>query len=280
VSAASGAAPLAEDDAGWYLYGVVAAERAPKRLDAWPAVDARHNVAALTEGPLAGVTSRVSLQEFDERALPDRLADAAWLEQKIRAHEQVLEGVLATTPVVPCRFCTVFRSEDDLRAFLSEQRDALGEALASIGGRVELGVKAFIDRDRFASGGALQNESIRELAQRVEGAQGGRAYLEARRLEQLVNDELANFKGEVRAELHARLRAVAEDGLPLDLQRPELSGRDEEMLFNGAYLVEDRARFEQELAALAGEYRESGVELELTGPWPPYNFVPEELGRP
>jgi gas vesicle protein GvpL/GvpF len=51
------------------------------------------------------------------------------------------------------------------------------------------------------------------------------------------------------------------------------------MLFNGAYLVEDRARFEEALAALAEDYRESGIELELTGPWPPYNFVPSELGR-
>jgi gas vesicle protein GvpL/GvpF len=280
VSAASEAVPLGEDDAGWYLYGVVAAERAPSRFDSWPVVDPRHEVVVLAEGPLAGVTSRVSLQEFDQAALPDRLGDAAWLEQKIRAHEQVLEGVLTIAPVVPCRFCTVYRSEEDLRHFLSERGDALTQALATVAGRVELGVKAFVDRERFATGGALRNESIRELAERVSHGQGGRAYLEARRLEQLVNDELATFKGEVGADLHSRLRAAAEDGLQLNLQRPELSGREEEMLFNGAYLVEDKARFEQALTALADEYRESGVEFELTGPWPPYNFVPLELGRP
>lgn len=279
MSAARDAVPLGEDDAGWYLYGVVAAERAPSRLDTWPAVDPRHEVVALAEGPLAGVTSRVSLQEFDEAALPERLADPAWLEQKIRAHEQVLEGVLATAPVVPCRFCTVYRSEEEMRHFLSERGDALTQALATVAGRVELGVKAFVDRERFATGGALRNPSIRELAERVSHGQGGRAYLESRRLEQLVSDELARLKGEVSGELHARLRAAAEDGLQLNLQRPELSGRDEEMLFNGAYLVEDRARFEEALAALAEDYRESGIELELTGPWPPYNFVPSELGR-
>jgi hypothetical protein len=51
------------------------------------------------------------------------------------------------------------------------------------------------------------------------------------------------------------------------------------MLFNGAYLVGDRERFEEELAQAALEAREHRVELELTGPWPPYNFVPAELGR-
>src|SRR5439155_802171 len=82
---------------------------------------------------------------------------------------------------------------------------------------------------------------------------------------------------EVAAHLHERLTEAAEDGVQLHLQRPEVTGSDEEMLFNGAYLVADRPRFEHQLEALAEEYREFGVELELTGPWPPYNFVPVEL---
>ena len=44
---------------GWYLYGVVEAG-APVAMDAEPAVE------FVTEGRLAGMTSRVSLEEFDE----------------------------------------------------------------------------------------------------------------------------------------------------------------------------------------------------------------------
>lgn len=277
MSAAGGAAAPYEDDVGWYLYGVVSAEAAPTRLEQ-PAVDPRHGVVALAEGPVAGVTSRVSLQEFDERALPQRLADAQWLEQKIRAHEQVLEAVLATASVVPCRFCTVYGSEDDLRQFLADRGEALAGALKRVEGRVELGVKAYVDRDRFAETAARRTDSIRELSERVSQAEGGRAYLEGRRLEQLVGDALARFSANVAPELHERLLAVAEDGVLLALQRPELSGRDEDMLFNGAYLVADAARFEQELTRLATGHRDDGVDVELTGPWPPYNFVPPELG--
>jgi hypothetical protein len=222
------------------------------------------------------VTSRVSLEEFDEATLPQRLGDAAWVEQKVRAHEQVLEGVLEATSVVPCRFCTVYRTEADLRRFLAERSDELARALARVAGRVELGVKAFVDRERFAAG----NDAVRELAGRVSRAEGGRAYLESRRLEQLVGQELARFGSQIASALDERLRSAAEDGVRLGLQRPEVSGREEEMVFNGAYLVADRPRFEEELAALAADYRESGLELELTGPWPSYNFVPAELGAP
>ena len=59
-------------------------------------------------------------------------------------------------------------------------------------------------------------------------------------------------------------------------QNRELSGHEGEMLLNGAYLVDaDRV---DGLRALVAELEEhharSGRGIELTGPWPPYNFVP------
>jgi hypothetical protein len=275
VSAAAGAEPLRDGDSGWYLYGVVGAEAAPPAPRS-TSVDSRHEVVVLEEGPLAAVASRVPLDEFEEPTLAEHLGDAAWLEEKIRSHEQVLDAVLEHASVVPCRFCTIYRSESDLRRFLVERRRELVEALASVEGRVELGVKAFVDRERFAAA----DESLREAKERVAGAEGGRAYLEARRLERTIGEELARFQQALAGELHERLLVAAEDGVLLDMQPPELSGRDDEMLFNAAYLVADRPRFEQGLGSLAEEQRAHGVELELTGPWPPYNFVPAELRAP
>ena len=272
-------APLRRDGLGWYLYGVAAADEASARLGAGLAAGAVQGIDLVAEGPLVGVTSRVSLQEFAEPALPERLRDTTWLEQMIRTHEQVLERVLEDASVVPCRFCSVYRSEAELRRFLSERREALQAALDRVRGRVEVGVKAFIDRDRFAAGRARQNEDVRQQETQVSSAEGGRAYLERRRFEQLVASELERFRGEAADRLHTRLLAAAEDGLALPLQAPELSGREEEMVFNGAYLVTaDRGAFEQALASLGRDFRDDGVELELTGPWPAYNFVPEELG--
>jgi Gas vesicle synthesis protein GvpL/GvpF len=244
------AVPVPED-AGWYLYGVVGGRAEPPTPD----------VVVLGEGPVAGLASRVSLVEFDEASLPQRLADAAWLEEKIRGHEQVLESALAAGPVVPCRFCTVYRDEHELRRFLADQADVLTSALERLEGRVELGVKAFV--------------AVAPPSEAVE-AESGRAYLEARRREKQEREELAQTRAALAHDLHRRLLATAEDGVLLDLQSRELSGRDAEMIFNGSYLVADRARFEDALVEAAPE----GFDLELTGPWPPYNFVPEELARP
>jgi hypothetical protein len=272
---------LSRNGLGWYLFGVAAADEASATLGARLAAGAAQEVELVAEGPLVGVTSRVSLEEFDEQALPERLSDATWLEQKIRAHENMLERVLEDASVVPCRFCTIYRDELELRRFLSERRETLQAALDRVRGKVEVGIKAFIDRDRFAAGRAKQNGDIRQLEAQLATAEGGRAYLERRRLEQLVASELEHVRGEVAERIHRRLLSAAEDGLMLPLQTPELSGRGEEMAFNGAYLVTaDRSGFEEALASLAGDMRDDGVDLELTGPWPAYNFVPEELGAP
>ena len=50
------------------------------------------------------------------------------------------------------------------------------------------------------------------------------------------------------------------------------------MLLNGAYLVvrEDTV-LKGAVQELAERYGDRGVTYELTGPWPPYNFVPPNL---
>jgi hypothetical protein len=60
-------------------------------------------------------------------------------------------------------------------------------------------------------------------------------------------------------------------------QRPEASGRKQEMVLNGVYLVRasEQPAFEQLVHELEAG---SGLELAITGPWPPYNFVPSSLG--
>jgi hypothetical protein len=50
------------------------------------------------------------------------------------------------------------------------------------------------------------------------------------------------------------------------------------MLLNGAYLVRrDDGRLREVVAELESLYGPHGVTYELTGPWPPYNFVPRDL---
>jgi len=74
---------------------------------------------------------------------------------------------------------------------------------------------------------------------------------------------------------HDRLSSRAEDAVINPLQSRELTGREEAMILNGAYLVaeEQLLAFRAELESLEEEHGHMGFSYEMTGPWPPYNFV-------
>lgn len=248
---------------GLYVYGVVRAG-APRPLE-------REDVALVVSGPLAAITTTVSLDEFGESALKEHLNDRAWLEEKARSHEDILWAASATTAVVPFRFGTICHSPDDVRALLDEHRDEFAAGLDRVDGRVELGVKLWVDVERL--------EAALEPSPSAPSGTSGRSYLEARRAEQRRSTAMKGTCLEVSRRSYERLADRSLESVSNRPQPRELTGRNEEMLFNAAFLVDAGDRtLADEVARLNVEHEELGFTFELTGPWPAHNFValPEE----
>jgi hypothetical protein len=219
----------------------------------------------LAEGDVAVLVSVVPAEEFAEEPLREHLNDRAWLERAAREHEDVLERALARTVVVPFRLCTIYESRERVLEFLAERGAGLADLLRRLDGHVELGVKAY-----FAPAGSSEQAE----------PQSGREYLLRRQREREATEEAFRIKGEAARASHERLAAVAEDARANPPQPAELSGRTEEMLLNGAYLVRrDDGRLRDTVAELESLYGPRGVTYELTGPWPPYNFVPRDVAE-
>jgi hypothetical protein len=272
--------PLAEharrEATGHYVYGVVAAA-APAVPDL-VGVEPSAPVARIENGDLAALVSEVPLAEFDEESLRENLNDVGWLEEKARAHEQVLEATLAAGPVVPLRLCTVFTGADQVRAMLDREHRVLADALARLDGKAEWGVKAFADRD------AAEREALRRTDDGSAGAaagalSAGTAYMNRRRREARAREEVEEIADEWARAIHRRLAGIAAEALLNPLQRPELSGHDGDMILNGVYLIADAEvpAFRAAVEALAEEFDRRGVEVQLTGPWPAYNFVKSSI---
>jgi Gas vesicle synthesis protein GvpL/GvpF len=240
---------------GWYVYGVA------EQQDGLDAI-----ARVVSRGRLAALVAEVPLDEYGDERLRERLNDRAWLEQKARAHEDVLQAAAEIAPVVPLRFGTIYEELGDVERLLETRRPSFESVLERVRGRVELGVKAWAEPSRLAAsiGGA---EPAREES-------SGRAYLQRRRREQRLAADVAARSAELGEDAHRRLLAAAVDGVANRPQPPELTGRDEPMILNGAYLVpvgDDALRAEVE--RLAAEHEPLGITYEVTGPWPPHNFV-------
>jgi hypothetical protein len=250
--------PAPPPSAAWYVYGVVP----PTTQPAGTGIGSRE-VELVSQGDVAALISAVPAEEFGEASLRERLNDRAWLEQTAREHEETLERVLAQAAVVPFRLCTVYERREHVEEFLSAHGEALAELLRRLDGLVELGVKAYY---RAPEPGATDEP------------QSGREYLLRRQSERETAEESSRFKAECARASHEALSAAAEEARANPPQPPELSGRTDEMLLNGAYLAyRDDERLADAVAGLERTFGPRGVSYEITGPWPPYNFVPPEV---
>jgi hypothetical protein len=188
----------------------------------------------------------------------------------------VLEATLAETVVVPLRLCTVFMGEDQVRGMLAREHRVLADALARLDGKAEWGVKAYADR------GAIEREALARAGGTDGGEEevsAGTAYMNRRRREAQAREQVEEIADEWARAIHDRLAAVASEALLNPLQRPELSGHEGEMCLNGVYLIGDdeAAAFRAAVSTLAEVFDRRGVELDLTGPWPAYNFVKSSI---
>ena len=222
---------------------------------------------------LAALVGRVPASEFSAQPLRRNLNDLPWLERVARAHEAVLEGAMAVATIVPLRICTLYEREDGVRRMLAEERNVLTGALDVLAGRQEWGVKLLVDHERLVE--AAHRRTGRagdDLVGRGEGA----AYLMRRRVEREVRDATHAVATDVARQVHARFQSWARAAVTLPAQNRELSDYEGEMLLNAAYLVEDDRVAALPTLASELEVRHDplGARIELTGPWPPYNFVP------
>ena len=269
-------APAGDRAAGqglWAYCVLPAGESLPKGVDA---VDGAGGLERVEEGDLAAIVSRVPLSEFGAAPLRENLNDLAWLERVARAHESVLEQALARSTIVPLRLCTIYESEESVRDMLEREHDSLSEALDALSGREEWGVKLTADGGRLAEEARSRDSEVAALEDELGARTGGGAYMLRRRLERHVREAVDSLGAELAEQVHAQLQDWASDAVALPPQNPELSGHEGRMLLNGAYLVEaTRVDGLRELVAeLEEHHRDLGVRIELTGPWPPYNFLP------
>jgi hypothetical protein len=231
---------LESPDLGWYVYGVIASEDAVAGPEL-VGIEPSHPVTPMHEGPLAALASRVSLHQFGESPLRAHLADSDWVQRTARAHELALQQIRARCTVIPTRMCTIYSTAGGVRERLRREARGLQHALAHLRGKNEWNVRVFAGFDHgFAS------DCIEEACARV----------------------------------HERLSAVAADGLLAPSQPLGDDSRAAQMILNGAYLVTDGANdtFHWEVDELGHELARIGIELQITGPSPPYNFVPNAIG--
>ncbi|GAA4226604.1 GvpL/GvpF family gas vesicle protein [Actinomadura meridiana] len=275
--------PLADDrrdGTAVYLYGV-ARDLDPTALRGASGV-AGTPVRGITAARLTALVSTVRLDEYGEGALRANLEDLTWLESTARAHHAVVAHAAHTAPTAPVRIATIYRDDTRVAEVLTTQGTRFDDVLDRITGRTEWGVKAYTTPGPGTgpedTGGGLAPNAEPPTgpnpAPTPDPAPGaGAAYLRRRRRERDTREDAARRDAERAADVHAELADHAVASRHHSPQDPRLSGRPGVQILNAAYLLDDdqTAGF-LAVTRTAGE-RLPGVDLEVTGPWPPYSFI-------
>jgi hypothetical protein len=260
----------------FYVYCIAesaaAAELAAESLPA--AIEDDSKVEWVVAGDLAALSSRVPLASYSEESLAEHLSDASWTAARAMRHETIAEYVAKRAPIVPLRFGTIFLSRGGVERMLSDKGRELHEILERLRGGEEWGVNVFCDQSVLMSSITSVSPVLRNLAERAAQASPGQSYLMQKKIDALRVEEARAALDRIAEEIEKTLGEQSDDARRLRVLKVEATEFGE-LKAKFAFLVK-RSAFEQFRDAaerLAGEHQAAGVRLELTGPWPAYNFT-------
>lgn len=207
---------------------------------------------------LQALVGDVPRDEFSDERLEESLQDLTWLAATARAHHHVVDTVGQVAALVPLALATVFYDEDRVRAVLAERGPEFARVLDDLDGRAEFGVKVYLPTTGSRADPGDRPTSGAEYLRRRRAAVG-----DAERLVQTARESALALHGTAsEASVRSRRHRVHDAAL---------TGRNEQMVLNGAYLV-DRDRSGEWRAAVE-RATPGDVTVEVTGPWIPYSFV-------
>jgi hypothetical protein len=227
---------------------------------------------------LVALVSRVPRESYSEESLAEHLTDATWTAIRAMRHETVVEYVARRTSVVPLRFGTIYLERHGIEQMLADKSRELEDIIEHLRGREEWGVNVWCDRAVLMSSITSVSPVLRDLVERAEQAPPGQSYLMQKKIEALKVDEARAVVNRIVEQIEEKLKEQSDDARRLRILKVETTEHGE-LKAKFAFLVK-RSEFEKFRGAaegLARENQNAGVRLELTGPWPVYNFVREIL---
>jgi len=238
-------------------------------------VDSQHPLSVFRRFPnLCAVLDKVCLEDFCGGAAELRMRDLAWVGPRALRHEAVVEEVMRHSPVLPARFGTLFSSQERLAEFVDRHAAAISQFLERVAEQEEWSVRGLLDKKQ--AGRALTSVSLAAQAAQLAALLPGRRYFEEQRIRAGAEKELCLWLKETRRQVANQLMKQASDfcdcaSVPLE---PPESGI--EVVVNWAFLLPKRAMpaFRVRIDQVNEKHAMGGLVLELSGPWPPYHFVP------
>jgi gas vesicle protein GvpL/GvpF len=239
---------------------------------AQPDLAGQDQLVAYRWGELIAVCGWTGVQEWSGPQTEQRMQDLDWLAPKAIRHQAVIEAAMRLSPVLPARLGTLFSSPHALERFFAIHHATIASFLAEVEGKEEWAVKGVLDRGRASEWLA---STMNEAPQVCAPSGGGASYLHKRRAQGAAAREVNRWAARMLEPIVDELHGYAADSCQRSPGTQVAAGQAQAIL-NVAFLVarENLAGFRRCVERAAQEHQGHGLELALSGPWPPYSFCP------
>jgi hypothetical protein len=201
----------------------------------------------------------VVVSEYDRSSNGDS-SDNALDEKTVLEHARVVSVCFRTGTVLPFRFGTIFDSDDALRQAVRANRRAFGQSVARLRGKAEMHLKLLV-RD-----GSLREAMVDvQLPDTVGGE-----YLTKLREKASKDRERQTKARALSVQVHKLFNPLEEE---ISCKRVASDG----MLIDIAHLIDSKSveKYQNRYSTAAKQLK--NCELVISGPWPPYHFLPGKL---
>lgn len=259
---------------GIYVYGIIGQTKIPKIES--EGVDFGNGIEIFRHQDLWVVISYVEPYALSKAEIERKLnTDVAWTKRNVEAHHQVVMELARQGTVIPLRFATIFKSINNLERMLKDYYPQFNKLLLELKSRQEMGVKVYLNYEQAKNTLELNDLEVAQLGSNIRSAAPGRQWYLEKKEQYLVKEKIEVMVEEKLKKILKRLDDHSDKSIlnrPLPLVMEESPG---EMILNGAFLIKGSQlkSFQKLSRDLNVELQEEGFSLEVTGPWPPYNFV-------
>ncbi|HEX3323154.1 MAG TPA: GvpL/GvpF family gas vesicle protein [Terriglobales bacterium] len=195
----------------------------------------------------------VVVSEFDRAT--DKLDEKTVLE-----HARVVSACFRLSTVLPFRFGTIFDTEEALRQAVRSNRRTFGESVAKLRGKAEMRLKLVV-----------RDGSLREAMTDIElpNTVGGE-YLAKLRVKASRERERQTKARALSVQVHKLFNPLEEE---VSCKKVDADG----MLLDIAHLIDSKSieKYQNRYTTAAKQLK--NCELVISGPWPPYHFMPGKL---
>jgi hypothetical protein len=261
---------MPNDASAIYLFCFARRQRLPVLETA--CLDLQHPVSLWPFKDIIAVLGTSSIDDFCGPEADNRMKDLAWIGPRACRHEQVVEEVMRHSQVFPARFGTIFSSLNALEKLLDAHYDEILRFLDKAAGKEEWAVKGLLNRAQARIGFSALMLSREEG--RLASLSPGKRYLSEKRIKNSADRELNSWLKEVIKGIGNELCLYSFEFcerkvLSLDSEKTDI-------VLNWAFLVARKSAddFRAGIERANEQNDRQGLLLQLSGPWPPYSFLP------